>query len=60
MDDLIQALDDYVDARIQYAEADPEWRSAPMSESDRVAAALDRLITDRVAAALVPYLGDGK
>lgn len=48
-DDFMECLTDYIDARIQYAAADPEWRSHRecSTAQDRLEAALTRLLTDK-------------
>ena len=51
MDDLIQEIDTYIDARIHYATCDPEWRSSGPSDTD-LRVALERMVDERVRAAL--------
>jgi hypothetical protein len=57
-DNLTNALNDYVDARVSYASADPEWRSSPISEVAEVTRAIDALVADRVRAVLKDLLAD--
>lgn len=43
-DELMNALREYIDARIHYAASDPEWRSDPSVEYDRLDKALEECL----------------
>lgn len=45
-DAFMEALKDFVDARIRYEQADPEWRTDTRREEGELELALDRLLGD--------------